>query len=252
MPSSRDPMRNVFLLPAAVALLSWGIGSYLSGRPPERAALLPELEQAPLQTDTAAEDFAFDHAGRTYLVEPVADYVLHGLVMSRNNPRSIADSYHDSKSVDTRDLCVVWGPNLDIPLHKVSVKNTSWMCWVRWPHGVNFRMDALSNNHLITDSARVREAIGAVRPGDQIRIDGLLVNYAPEEHPDWKRTSSTVRDDDGNGACEVVFVDEITVLRHGTPTAYGAASLGKWSLLLVVLLWVGRGVSRIVKDARVR
>ncbi len=170
--------------------------------------------------------------------------------MSRNNPRSIADSYHDARSVDTRDLCVVWGPNLDVPLHKVSVKNTSWMCWVRWPRGVDFAMDALSNNHLITDSASVRAAIEAVRPGDQIRVDGLLVNYAPEDQPDWKRTTSTVRNDDGNGACEVVFVDEITVLRRGTPTAYAAAAVGRWGLLLLGLVWLVRGAGRIVRDAR--
>lgn len=234
-----------------VTLVFWLTGALLAGRPPGPASLDSSLRAEPAQTPTSAAPFSFDYAGRTYQIEPVADYVLHGLVMSRNNPKSMADAYHDSRSVDTRDLCVVWGPNLQIPLHRVSVHNSSWTCWVKWPAGVDFDMTALSNNHLITDSDAVRAQIEAVRPGDQVRVEGLLVNYFPEDQPTWRRTTSTRRDDDGNTACEVVFVDSIEVLRVGTPVPYALAGIGKWGLALVLLLQVGLFGARVARDAGV-
>jgi hypothetical protein len=231
------------------AMVFWVAGAWVSGRPPHRSELLAALTQEPVQTASTAAPFSFEHAGRTYLVEPVADYELWGLVMSRNNPRSMADAYHDSRSVDTRDLCVVWGPNLEVPLRRVSVKNTSWTCWVRWPRGVDFDTSALSNNHLITDSDALRDRIEQVRPGDQVRLRGMLVNYSPEDQPTWRRTTSTVRTDDGGHACEVVFVEELEVLRRGTPVAYALAGLGKWVLVLALFGKLALTAVGVARDA---
>jgi len=235
-----------------VAVLFWVAGAWLSGRPPARADMVPEIEPAPVQTPIEAASFSFDYKSRTYDVQPVADYELVGLVMSRNNPRSVADAYHDSDSVDTRDWCVIWGPNLDIPLHRVSIKNSSWTCWVQWPRGVDFHVDALSNNHLITDSDAIRAQIERVRPGDQVRVHGMLVNYAPADKPAWKRNTSTVRTDDGGGACEVLFVEQIEVLRQGTPLPYALAGLGKWALLVALLGKLGLLWLRVARDVRAR
>ena len=236
-----------WLIAAGVCLLAWLVGTARAGAPPPPEALLPELREEPLQTPTRMEPFSFDYRGHTYDVEPVADYVISALVMSRNDPTSFMDAYHDRDSVDTRDFCVVFGPNVDLDLTKVEVKNTSFFCWVRWERGVAFDMTALSNNHLITDSEAVRRQIADIEPGDQIRVNGWLVNYSPRENPSWVRRTSTTRDDDGGGACEVLFVDSLEVLARGDRLPYRMAAFGKWGLVAVVLAWVG---SFLVSAAR--
>lgn len=60
-------------------------------------------------------------------------------------------------------------------------------------------------------SDSVREKIYSLHPGDQIRITGRLINYGyPGQKP--FRYSSRIRTDDGNGACEVILVDSVSVL----------------------------------------
>ena len=51
----------------------------------------------------------------------------------------------------------------------------------------------------------------------------------------WRMTSTT-RNDSGNGACEVVFVEAIDILQHGTPGWYTTYTLGWWSLLCLLVL----------------
>jgi hypothetical protein len=92
------------------------------------------------------------------------------------------------------------------------------------------------NNHLITADQRIRDRIDAVRIGDQIHLKGLLVNYSARRMPHAWRMTSTTRNDSGNGACEVVFVEAIDILQHGTPGWYTTYTLGWWSLLLLLVL----------------
>ena len=68
--------------------------------------------RVPEQTEIDDGTFDFTYKGQRVEVEPVADYEMWGLVVSHNNIKSIADIYHDSSSVDTKDLCVVWGDSL--------------------------------------------------------------------------------------------------------------------------------------------
>lgn len=200
----------------------------------------PRLLAEPAQTETTRAPFSFEYMGETYDVQPVAEYELAGLVVSHNDPTSWWDAYHDETSVDTKDLGLIWGPNLrSDDFHRVEFWNVSWTVNWRYPAGVAFHDAAISNNHLVTPHPRVRDAIAGVRVGDQVRLRGLLVNYAPRSRPGAWRNTSTTRTDTGNGACEVVCVDELQVLRRGTPIAYALHSLGKLALLLALLGKVG-------------
>ena len=97
------------------------------------------------------------HEGRTVRVRPVAEYQLWGLVVSHNDIESVADIYHDSSSIDTKDLCVVWGSNLESgELDKVSFESGPWTCYYRYPEGVRFAGSKMSNNHMITDRESLR------------------------------------------------------------------------------------------------
>jgi len=161
----------------------------------------------------------------------VARYELWGLVVSHNNIESFADLVHDSTSVDTKVLCVIWGPNLaDNDFHRVRYTSGQFTCYFKYPHGVVFDRKALGNNHLITDDDGVRERIGEVRVGDQIRLSGLLVNYRMDDWDSfWRRTSVSRKD----AGCEVVFVETLEILRRGAPLWY-AMYAWSWRVLIAV------------------
>lgn len=233
-------LQKALTIAAAAALVVTGLayarkGSFVSHRDVD-----PRLLEEPKQTEPTRAPFSFTYMGETYDVRPVADYELAGLVVSHNDPTAWWDVYHDAASVDTKDLGLIWGPNLrSDDFHRVTFWSVSWTVNCRWPAGVSFHPEALSNNHLVTPHQRVRDAIARVRIGDQVRLRGQLVNYAPRSHPDRWRNTSTTRADTGNGACEVVCVDDLQVVRRGTPIAYALYSLGKLALALALLGKVG-------------
>jgi len=183
-----------------------------------------------------SEPYSFQYMEIQYQVKPIANYELWGLVVSHNDINGISDTYHDATSVDTKDLCVIWGENiLSNNYHAASYSSGAWTCYFEHPHGTTFNADQLSNNHIITDSANIRKTLSQIQIGDQIHIKGQLVSYQDERHPEYWRASSTTRTDGGNGACEVIFANELDILAVGNPTwriIYGLS----WKILIVLLI----------------
>jgi hypothetical protein len=89
----------------------------------------------------------------------------------------------------------------------------------------------LSNNHLLPADPLVADAVRKARKGDQVRFKGWLVSYGQKGTP-YSRGSSTVRNDRGNGACEVVYVTEFEILREANAAW---RTLYKLSLVLIAL-----------------
>jgi hypothetical protein len=174
----------------------------------------PLTVEEPVQRRPELPALNFPYHGRSYTIQPIASYRISGLVVSHNNTTGIGDIYHDASSVDLKDLCLVWGSNLD----KTVLANTEfwsepWTCYARPKRGAAYMLNGteLSNNHLIGASEKVRERIRKVGIGDVVTLSGHLINYWDDEAPEYPRKSSLVRNDDGNGACEVIFVTEIEV-----------------------------------------
>lgn len=225
-------LQIVFLFALMLTAVAW----YRKGELPDLSEVRSELRSEPAQGPSAAEPFTFRYKGKEIRVRPVASYELAGLVVSHNNIESIADLYHDSTSVDTKDLCVIWGHNLETSdYRKVQFRSGSFTCYFTYPSGVRFWRRAGSNNHLITDSDEIRERIAKIQVGDQVRFAGLLVDYQVEDWRDFWRQTSTVRSD---GGCEVVFVEEVEVLRRGTPGWYLAFRFGRLLLVTLPLLYL--------------
>jgi hypothetical protein len=219
-----------------VTAAAWALRGSLPG--PEE--LRSEVLRAPRQTATRRAGFTFAYEGETYEVAPRAEYELWGLVVSHNDPTGVWDMYHDASSVDTRDLCVIFGQNAArADYQEVDFTSGAWTCFYEYPGGVRFSSEAIANNHLITSDDAVRARIGSIHVGDQVRLRGLLVDYRGGKSPDsWRRTSTTRRDSE-QGACEVVFVEEIDVLARATPGWYVAYDVGRWAILLLLLARLG-------------
>lgn len=210
-----------------------------------------DLLQEPIQTPTDLEPFSLSYAGRTYTVVPVADYEIWGLVVSHNDIEGFMDLVHDETSVDTKDICVIWGANLrNNDFHNIEFWSGDYTCYTRYMNSGQFEFDSISNNHLITDAQSLRDMIAGVRIGDQVHVVGSLVNYqeAGSSHNFWRR-SSTTRRDSGNNACEVVFVDEFEILQKGTPLWYALYPFAWFMVVLAAVGRVGLSVWGILREA---
>lgn len=232
LPALRRSAARLCLAALALLALGWWRAGKLGG--PQ--TIVTQALAAPRQTPTDRAPFEFPYRGRACRVRPVATYELWGLVVSHNDIESVADIYHDRSSVDTKDLCVVWGDNLRRDdYRRVKFWSGPFTCYFRIPDGARLALDGVGNNHLITDRPRARSAIAAVHVGDQVHLQGLLVDYQMDDWEDFWRQTSTVRNDSG---CEVVFVESLEVVRRGTPGWYLLKRLGVWTAVLSAAAWL--------------
>ncbi|MES9971904.1 MAG: hypothetical protein ABW092_17860 [Candidatus Thiodiazotropha sp.] len=194
----------------------------------------------PVQESTFRSPFWIEAEGQRYLIKPLYDYTLEGVVVSYHDADSFNDIWHHKRwkdFINVRDLCVIWGANVSTGVYrKMSFDNDSWTCWAYWSDtqtGTNFKMAQLSNNHLLVDDDYVKQTLMAAEPGDHVRIRGQLASY---ENPanNFKRGSSTRRDDTGNGACETIYVEDFEIVAKANLRWRGVYSFSVWSLGLFV------------------
>lgn len=206
---------------------------------PRSANIVKQLKKAPIQTDLKdAPMFEFEYRGQKIMVEPKAEYELWGLVVSQNNINAFIDGY-DENDVNLRDICVTWGENTaDDVFHQVKFSSRQWICNFSYDYSLRglFDPNKVSNNHLLSDSKSIRERIRDIKLGDQVYLKGKLVNYRTDDMYGW-RTSSLVRTDGGNGACEVFFVEELIHYKKHNRPLHMLYQFTKW---LLILLFIAR------------
>jgi len=71
----------------------------------------------------------------------------------------------------------------------------------------------VSNNHLVPANDNIRRAIATIKAGDVVRIDGRLVNVwvKTDDSRVLTVTTSKKRSDQGDGACEIIYVEELRI-----------------------------------------
>lgn len=215
-------------------------GWLLKDQLPRQAELRKELYNEPIQTPSQAKPFTFSYRGNDYKVTPVANYELWGLVVTHNNITGFTDITHDKNSVDIKDLCVIWGANLNSNDYRdVKFSSGDFTCYWSYRRYVDFHADKISNNHLLSDSTSIRARIRQAQIGDQIHFRGMLVNYSPVSNPNWVRNTSTTRKDTGNHACEVVFVEDFEILQAADNIGNSLYLFGKWLVIITLLARLG-------------
>ena len=175
-----------------------------------------ELLNDPIQTNLKREDFDFEYRGTSYNVQPVADYELWGLVVTKNNINAWFNVFHDENSVNLKDICILWGENLKNGVYlneEISFKSGEWTCYTKWSGRFQetFHKNELSNNHLLSSDTEIQKIIRDINIGDQVHLKGHLVNYAKSGTEFYRKTSLS-REDKGNGACEVFYINDINIL----------------------------------------
>ena len=92
-------------------------------------------------------------------------------------------------------------------------------------------MNALSNNHLLTDNDTIKQALMDAETGDHIRLKGLLAEYDNKTNG-FKRGTSVTRNDTGNGACETIYLNEFTIVNKANRKLRRLYHLAKWLTLI--------------------
>lgn len=218
-------MGKVFKIAYIVLIVVFLVAWRKTSKLPTPELMHPELWQAPQQNyHTASTSLELSYRDREYIVEPLADYEIWGLVVSRNNINAWYNYYHDENSVNLKDVCVVWGDNIKNGAYlqdNLKFYSGEWTCYYRWQGYLNKPFDPrqLSNNHLLAQDVAIQKIIRQVNVGDQIHLQGALVDYR-EKGETWKRQTSISRTDENStsrsgGACEIILVEKIDILaRH--------------------------------------
>lgn len=202
---------------------------------PPPTQLHPDVLAEPEQIPVRRPAFETVVKGIAYSVQPLYSYDISGLVVSRHDSDTFWDHIHRdwNDKLNVVDLCVVWGSNVQTGAYlPVEFSSGQFTCnlRIRSQEAYDaFDLTKISNNHLLTDSKRLAKQLRDVRIGDQVRFRGYLAEYSHNHGFPFKRGTSTVRTDTGDGACETIYVEDFEQLRPGG---------GPWR----VLFWVALGL----------
>ena len=111
------------------------------------------------------------------------------------------------------DLALGWGRMSDEEVLS-SIDITQSGRWYRWqtatfPIPQREIETSSANMHMIPKDDEVKKILSRVREGDIVSIHGYLVQVMSSDG--WHWVSSLSRDDTGNGACELVFVESMQI-----------------------------------------
>ncbi|MHB1075411.1 hypothetical protein [Thiobacillus sp.] len=190
------------LLIVAIAAGAW---NHFSARPVDHAAgiLAPG---DPVQIDRSGLP-AFSVAG--YRIMPAATFSLQARVLA-------TESYHAGREADLSpvDLALGWGPMSDSTvLDRLQISQGSRFYLYRWSGAPPIPpvdiVEHSANMHMIPANDDIKQRLGTVRAGQIVALSGYLVRV---QAPDgWHWNSSMTRSDSGNGACELVWVQDLAI-----------------------------------------
>ncbi|HEV7508128.1 MAG TPA: hypothetical protein VGS07_24815 [Thermoanaerobaculia bacterium] len=188
------------------------IGYYAFSRPHITAPGDPiDWSADPIQASTNTPPFEIETRKGKVTLDPRASFDASAVVTGDEHYR-----FDDGAFLVPVDLVMTWGKLPEEPFKsKVSYgQMTRYYFW----HTKSAELDLhyitshSANMHMIPADDNVRRALLTVGTGDRVRVHGLLVNAKRDDGFYWK--TSLTREDDGPGACELVWVEEIQIGRE--------------------------------------
>jgi hypothetical protein len=161
------------------------------------------VKDEPIQKPTTAP--GWEKEG--YHFTPLAEFDAKVLILHLKKYRTGRES-----DLSPIDLAVGWGPMSDQSvIDRLEISQSG-----RWyeykarllPLPQKLIAVSSSNMHMIPANDEVDDALGDLHRGDVISFSGYLVEVRADDGWHWR--SSTTRTDEGNGACEVVWVKRLS------------------------------------------
>lgn len=196
-------MRDLWKPLLAILVCCAGVTGLLSGRPIERASGVL-VEQQPLQVSIDAPTFSH----REFDLRPRARYDITARVLS-------VEPYKmdDGARLSPLDFALGWGPMSDTAVleHFRITQGARFFTLYPDEQAIDLGIALLgsANMHLIPATAQIGTQLGAVRAGNIVRLQGMLVDASGPNGYTWN--TSLTRTDTGAGACELLFVESVEV-----------------------------------------
>jgi hypothetical protein len=196
-------LRDLWKPLLAIIVCCFGVAGMLSGRPIERApgVLAPD---EPSQTPTHAAPFSIGD----FQVAPQANFDVTARVLSVETYR-----VDGGAKLSPIDFALGWGPMSDSAVLEHFRVTQGSRFFTIYPDeqaiDLGTALKGAANMHLIPGSRRVRDQLESARAGNVVRLQGYLVNVSRADGYTWN--SSLTRNDTGAGACELFYVEEVSV-----------------------------------------
>ena len=207
---------------------------------PDNLPLSKALSKEPQQSLINQPLQSVTYNNLNFTVQPKFRYKLAGLVVSKRvHQADYKGSLHGLSEdyLNVADLCVVWGENANPDILKhFKFSNGQFTCNYHTRHNQAwqaFNPNQLSNNHVLATHEPVRKILSEAEIGDQIMIEGYSADYTNPKG--YKRQTSVVRTDTGNGACETIWVEKASII--GTMQSPWRISL--WMSLIGFVFFLG-------------
>lgn len=194
--------KRLFFLSVAVlcylVIKDWGMAPI--ERPP---GVL--VRAAPQQLESPPSTFMMDE----YQLTRRARFDVRARVLSTK-------PYHFKRDADLSpiDLALGWGLMSDSAvLDRIDISQGNRWYYTKYalpPPIPDAQIIANSSNmHMIPASKSIERSLEKLRVGDIVKLNGYLVDVDHESGWFWRTSMS--RTDTGNGACEIVYVESLTV-----------------------------------------
>ena len=197
-------MKNIKVI-LLLGLIAYGIYYYYDSRPIVygHGQIAPAI---PIQVLGSKKVFKFRD---DYEILPLATFDITARVLSRKR-------YWIGKEADIVpvDLALGWGPMSDekvLDKLKISQRNR-WYYWKckKLPITKKQIEHNAANMHLIPANDEIEGKIKSAKKGNLVKFKGFLVRITGAN--DWQWQGSLSRTDKGDGACELVYVEEFEVI----------------------------------------
>jgi len=184
----------------ALAAIAIGVGAMLSGGPVQRppGVLAP---RDPVQRELAGAT-PIRHAD--FELRPRAEFSLEARVLSAERYR-----WHGGSALAPVDLALGWGPMSDSEVLAGFEVTQGARFYTLYPRDdaadLRVALQHSANMHLIPADDTVRRALESARAGHLVTLRGSLVDARGPGGFTWR--TSLRRDDTGDGACELFYVE---------------------------------------------
>jgi len=193
----------VLALLAALIARDWSMREITHGP----GVLVPER---PLQTEiSTAEVMTLDE----YQLRPRARFQIRARVLSREDY-----NWGTEANLSPMDLALGWGVMSDqTVLDRIKVEQRSRWYFTSYDYPAPLPdQDIIRNSgnmHMIPSRPWLEDELKKIRRGDIVQLNGYLVDVDSESG--WRWRTSLSRNDSGNGACEIVYLESVVIEERG-------------------------------------
>jgi hypothetical protein len=161
------------------------------------------VESAPEQIAISDGEETIEHG--EYHLKPLARFSLDARILHRK-----VYSYDRESKLVPVDLALGWGPMSDqAVLDQITISQSTRFYWYEYqlppPIPKEQIISHSTNLHVILATSAVASFCKSLRQGELVHLDGVLVEAAGPVIGTWR--SSLSRTDTGNGACELMLVE---------------------------------------------